>query len=80
MSDWVDLQLAHQMAEVAAPEELWSRIETRPVRRRTAPRLLVATVAAVILAVVVSYSASQPHEVHRAAVNVTGSCQLCHTM
>jgi len=41
MSDWIDLQLAHSLGPVKAPEDLWSRIESAhtrsgPVRRNTA--------------------------------------------
>jgi len=82
MSEWVDLQLAHQMSEVKAPDELWERIQRpRPARRRRAvPRLAVATVAAVLAVIAVAYSATKPHETHRASVFSTGSCNACHTM
>jgi len=34
MSDWIDLQLAHSLTRVQAPDELWARINAPVVRRR----------------------------------------------
>ena len=79
MSEWVDLQLSHQLAPVKAPGELWQRIEGRPARRRYAPRLAMATVAAVLAVIAVAYSATKPRDLPRVNVSA-GSCSLCHTM
>ena len=48
MSDWLELELAHDLAPVRAPEGLWERIEMGavPVRRRVMPRWPLAAVAA----------------------------------
>ena len=76
MSEWVDLQLSHQLASVKAPDELWRRIEKRP-RRRRAPRLAVATAAAVVVVIAVAYSAGRPRVV-RAVEFPQGRCVQCH--
>ena len=78
MSEWVDLQLSHQLAAVKAPDQLWERIENRP-RRRRAPRLAMATAAAVVAAVIaVAYSATRPREIPRFASVPPGGCIQCH--
>ena len=80
MSDWVDLQVAHHLGAVQAPEELWARIERpQPRRRRTVPRLAVA-VAAVAAVIAVAYSSTRPREIHRVEALGAGTCNLCHTM
>jgi hypothetical protein len=80
VSEWVDLQMSHHLAPVQAPDELWQRLQApRPVRRRTAPRLAIATAAAVLAAIVVAYSATRPRELPRATFT-SGTCNLCHTM
>jgi hypothetical protein len=82
MSEWVDLQLSHQMASVQAPEELWTRVQTgRPARtRRIVPRLALATAAAVLAVIAVAYSATKSPELPRATSFNTGTCNACHTM
>ena len=53
MSDWLDLELSHHLAPVAAPDELWDRINTAGTpARRTKPAfaLPVAAVVTLILA------------------------------
>jgi hypothetical protein len=53
MSDWIDLQLAHSLGPVKAPDQLWARIEDAasvPVRRRSMIRwALPAAIAACIM-------------------------------
>ena len=78
MSEWVDLQLSHQLSSVKAPAELWERLEAPPVRRRTYPRLALATAAAVMAVIAVGYSSSRPSEIPRPSVINAGSCNLCH--
>jgi len=81
MSEWVDLQLSHQLAPVEAPAELWQRLEPCRVRRRRAvPRLALATAAAVLVVIAVAYSSIRSHEIPRASTFSAGSCNLCHTM
>jgi hypothetical protein len=38
MSDWLDLQLSHQLAAVQAPEALWDRIQNGAMARPVQPR------------------------------------------
>jgi hypothetical protein len=76
MSEWVDLQLSHQLAAVKAPDQLWERIHERP--RRRAPRLAVATAAALVALIAVAYSATRPREIPRNAGFPPGSCLQCH--
>jgi hypothetical protein len=82
MSEWVDLQLSHQMASVQAPDELWSRVQAgrRARARRVFPRLALATVAAVLAVIAVAYSATKPRELRPATSFSTGTCNACHTM
>ena len=82
MSEWVDLQLSHQMAPVKAPDQLWVRVQgQRPARRRhVIPRLVLATAAAVVAVIAVAYSATGPREIPRTASFNSGSCNACHTM
>ena len=79
MTDWVDLQVAHHLGPVQAPEELWARIERPMPRRRTAPRLALA-MAAVVAVIAVAYSSTRPREIHRVDVLSSSTCSLCHTM
>jgi hypothetical protein len=78
MSEWVDLQLSHQLSAVKAPDELWERIERQPRRRRRAPRVAMATVAAVVAVIAVAYSATKPRENPRFVGFPAGSCVHCH--
>jgi hypothetical protein len=82
MSEWVDLQLSHQLASAKAPDELWARVQTgRPVHtRRMAPRLALATAAAVLAVIAVAYSATKPRELHQTTSFTTATCTSCHTM
>jgi len=78
MSQWVDLQLAHQLAPEKAPDELWSRIQTCPrSRRRAAPRLAVAA-AAVVAVIAVAYSSTKPREAPRVSAVSMSTCGACH--
>jgi len=82
MSEWVDLQLSHQIASVKAPDDLWSRIESgRPTRRRrVVPRIALATAAAILAAIAVAYSATKPHVHAPATPFASTTCNACHTM
>ena len=51
MSDWLDLQLSHQLAPVQAPDALWDRIQQATGPRpapRTTPALALWPVAAIL--------------------------------
>ena len=55
MSDWIDLQLAHSLTRVQAPDELWARIsapvvQRRPVAIRWAVPVAIAACVMVLLA------------------------------
>ena len=76
MSEWVDLQLSHQLARVQAPDQLWMRIQTPPARR-TMPRLALATAAAVLAVIAVAYSATRPRDIPRVTFS-TATCNMCH--
>jgi len=79
MSEYVDLQLSHQLTEVEAPAELWQRIEAFPPRHgRTVPRLALATAAAVLALIAVVYSSSRPQAAPRPSAINAGTCNLCH--
>jgi len=51
LAPWLDMELAHQLEPVAAPEGLWDRIHEQRVRRRARPvrRLLWPIAAALML-------------------------------
>jgi len=81
MSEWVDLQLSHQLTSVKAPDELWARIETRRrPRRRSVSHLALATAAALLAVIAVAYSSTRPHEARHTASISSTTCNLCHTM
>jgi hypothetical protein len=82
MSEWVDLQLSHQMASVEAPDELWARVQSsRPPRsRRTIPRIALATAAAVLAVIAVAYSATKSSAPVQVTAFSSTTCNSCHTM
>jgi len=53
MSDWIDLQLAHSLTPVPAPEDLWARIQAPPIRSRRPIAIRWAVPAAVAACVMV---------------------------
>ena len=77
MSEWVDLQLAHQLAPVTAPDQLWDRVQGKRGKRRM-PRLALATAAAVLAVVALAYSSTRPREIPRFAGTLPGGCLQCH--
>jgi hypothetical protein len=52
MSDWLDLQLSHQMAAVEAPEALWERIQAgdRPQKAMARPTWPIAAILTLMAA------------------------------
>src|ERR1700728_396826 len=53
MSDWLDLELAHELRPVKAPEELWRRVQIgrppRAAQNRSRPSRLPVLVAIAVL-------------------------------
>ncbi|HTP35570.1 MAG TPA: hypothetical protein VMJ75_25505 [Candidatus Acidoferrales bacterium] len=78
MSEWVDLQLAHQLTAVKAPDELWERVQGRSRRRQGVPGLALATAAAVLAVVAMAYSSTRPREIPKFGSLPPGSCLQCH--
>ena len=80
----IDEVLARHLGRVAAPEELWERIENPPVPARTTRRvgvralLLVATL--LVFAVVVHKYSMAPRvsDVARPSEALNTACLLCH--
>jgi hypothetical protein len=58
VSDWMDLQLSHHMAPVAAPDALWNKVSqadvVKKVPRRQTPAFALPLVATVILTLALS--------------------------
>ena len=59
MSDWLERELARELAPAAAPEALGTRLGFAPARRSEVPRLALAVAAAVMLVIGGSYAASR---------------------
>ena len=91
MSDWIDLQLAHSLTPVSAPDELWARIQApvarqrRPVAIRWAVPAAIAACVMVLLARPVredrTFASSDPAAVakrmaHKAGVSVPAEMRL----
>ena len=53
MSDWIDLQLAHSLGPVKAPDDLWARIQAGRPRRTLHPAIRWGAVAALAASVTV---------------------------
>jgi hypothetical protein len=59
MSDWLERELARELAPVAAPEALRIRLGLAPARRWVFPRVAVAVAAAVVMIIGGGYAASR---------------------
>src|ERR1035438_8999056 len=59
MSDWLERELGRELAPVAAPEALGTRLGFAPAKRWEVPRLALAVAAAVVLVIGGSYAASR---------------------
>jgi hypothetical protein len=54
VSDWIDLQLSHHMAPVAAPDALWDKVFQKKAPRRETPVFALPLAATVILTLALS--------------------------
>ena len=59
MSDWLERELGRELAPVAAPEALGTRLGLATAKRWEVPRLALAVTAAVVLVIGRSYAASR---------------------
>ena len=59
MSEWLERELARELARVAAPRSLRVRLGLAPAERREFPRVLLAVAAAVVLVIGGSYAANR---------------------
>ena len=84
MSEWLDGELARELAPVAAPDSLGARLGFRPARRREWPRIMLAVAAAVVVLIAGGYAAGRtnPSDLHQMATGprASGSCNSCHTL
>ena len=63
MSDWLELELAHQLSPEAAPDALWERIQNgRAPARRTVPRWPIAAVVTLAVAAATLWLAARGQE------------------
>jgi hypothetical protein len=85
MSDWLELELAQELAPVEAPDELWDRVRggrlaivpkprRSPVLWLAAAAMLAATVGAVWL-----FGGSTAGAPSSARATMQVSCYTCHT-
>jgi hypothetical protein len=65
MSEWLEGELARELAPVEAPEELGIRLGFTPSRRWVMPRAALAVAAAVLMAIGGGYSANRTLTVPR---------------
>ena len=82
MSDWLDLELSHNLAPTEAPPELWGRI-TAARARRSSPHfaLPIAAVVTLVLAGALFFiargaPAPQPYRGYTATAHT--ECASCH--
>jgi hypothetical protein len=59
MSDWLERELARELAPVAAPPMLAIRLGLAPAKRWVFPRMALAVAAAVVLVIGGAYAASR---------------------
>ncbi len=64
MSDWLELELAHRLAPVRAPEALWARVQrsraVEPARSILLPRRALVALGAVAVAAIVAVALAVP--------------------
>src|SRR5690348_1790691 len=73
MSEWLELELAHRLAPVAAPDELWARVQNgKPAPERHAARWPIAAIVTMGVAAATLWLAARGQEpavnLERAAV------------
>ncbi len=76
MSDWLERELARELAPVAAPPMLAIRLGLAPARRWEFPRMALAVAAAVVLVIGAGYAASRTEALdlrREAGVDVAGA-------
>jgi hypothetical protein len=87
MPDWLERELAHQLAPVEAPAELWGRVrgsrDGPAIRRRPgrSPALLLAAAAMVVATVgaIWLFGGSPAGAPAPNRVSAQVSCYTCHT-
>lgn len=91
MSEWLELELAHELAPVEAPNDLWERVRTaarsQPPARRTWLAWPVAAIVMILIAVgtllLVARGEQRPAASRHLALEQPrthdASCLTCHT-
>jgi len=83
MPEWLEQELAREIAPVEAPDELWCRIQMGRVAvvspRRRSPALLVAAAAMVLVTAGAIWLWGSPVRTGTATPSAQGSCYMCHT-
>jgi hypothetical protein len=82
MSEWLDLELSHQLAPTEAPDELWGRVCAEQRRRPQTPHFAfpIAAVVTLILAGALYFIArGQPAPTPSRVATVHSDCLACHT-
>jgi hypothetical protein len=84
MSEWLEREIAREMAPVTAPDVLGARLGLRPSRRREWPRMMLALAAAVVVLIAGGYAAGRTNsrDLHQVAAGQrsSGACSSCHTL
>jgi hypothetical protein len=84
MSEWLDRELARELAPVAAPDALGARLGFHASRRPQWPRMMLALAAAVVVLIAGGYAAGRtnPSDLHQMATGpkASGTCNSCHTL
>jgi len=86
MSDWLELELAHRLAPVRAPERLWHLVQSpapvATVRRRPVKTVLLLAAAAAASVWVAAAWRPEVRSVRTLAVRANSAdvaCRACHT-
>jgi len=88
MSEWLELELAHRLAPVRAPEQLWHLVQTpgplANVRRRPVKTVLLLAAAAAASVWVAAAWRPETSSVQTISLSANPSeshiaCRACHT-
>ena len=83
MPEWLERELARELAPVEAPDELWMHVRLgrmAPARHRgRSPILLVAAAAALLATVGAIWMWGSPARSGRQQTMAQGSCYACHS-